>query len=160
MRNSRRPLVDFLRAREVACQTDNQLLRMLLWPQQLIPRDDFIDARHDAILIQAAAGRLAQFSFSDLIENQSFESNLANWLGRPIVFGKFNQTANIPQSLKIPTARQLTNEAWALLEARSRLDLKLWLARAVERVPQINLHRLRRETIEITIGRHSQLMAS
>ena len=160
VRSSRRPLVDFLRAREVACQTDNQLLRMLLWPHQLIPRDDFIDTRYDAILIQAAAGRLAQFSFSDLIENQSFESNLANWLGRPIVFGKFNQTANIPQSLKMPIARQLTNEAWALLEARSRLDLKLWLARAVERVPQINLHRLRRETIEITIGRHSQLMAS
>lgn len=160
VRNSRRPLVDFLRAREVACQTDNQLLRMLLWPHQLIPRDDFIDARHDAILIQAAAGRLARFSFSDLIENQSFESNLANWLGRPIVFGKFNQTANIPPSLKMPIARQLTNEAWALLEARSRLDLKLWLALAAERVPQINVHHLRRETIEITIGRHSQLMAS
>jgi hypothetical protein len=57
-------------------------------------------------------------------------------------------------------ARQLTNEAWALLEARSRLDLELWLALAAERVPQINAHRLRRETIEMTIGRHSQLMAS
>jgi hypothetical protein len=160
VRNSRRPLVDFLRAREVACQTDNQLLRMLLWPHRLVPRDDFIDARHDALLIQAAAGRLARFSFSDLIENRTFESNLAAWLGRPVVFGKFNQTANIPQSLKTPMARQLTNEAWALLEARSRLDLKLWLALAAERVPQINAQRLRRETVEITIGRHSQLMAS
>jgi hypothetical protein len=160
VRRSRSPLVDFLRAREVACQTDNQLLRMLLWPHHLVPRDDFIDARHDAILIQTAAGRLARFSFLDLIENRMFESNLANWLGQPIVFGRFNQTVNIPQSLKIPMARQLTNEAWALLEARSRLDLKLWLALAAERVPQINAQRLRRETVEMTIGRHSQLMAS
>lgn len=160
VRRGRSPLVDFLRAREVACQTDNQLLRMLLWPHHLVPRDDFIDARHDAILIQIAVGRLARFAFLDLIENRMFESNFANWLGRPIVFGRFNQTANIPQSLKIPMARQLTNEAWALLEARSRLDLKLWLALAAERVPQINAHRLRREAIEMTIGRHSQLMAS
>jgi hypothetical protein len=159
VRNSRRPLVDFLCAREIACQTDNQLLRMLLWPHPLIPGDDFIDDRHDTALAQAATERLMRFSFLDLVENQTFESNLANWLGRSIAFGRFNQTANIPQSLKAPMADQLTDEAWALLEARSRLDLKLWLALAAERVPQINARLLRREAVAKTIRRHSQLMA-
>jgi hypothetical protein len=159
VRNSRHPLVDFLRAKQIACQTDNQLLRMLLWPHSLIPRDDFIDDRHDAALIQAAAGRLTRFSFLDLIENQTFESNLENWLGRPIALGKLNQTANLPQSLRTPLTDQLTDEAWALLEARSRLDLKLWLALAAERVPQIDAHLLHRQAMATTIGRHSQLMA-
>jgi hypothetical protein len=159
VRNSRRPLVDFLRARAIACQTDNQLLRMLLWPHRLIPRDDFIDDRHDAALIQAATGCLTRFSFLDLIENQAFEANLENWLGRPIALGKLNQTANIPPSLKTPLADQLTDEAWTLLEARSRLDLQLWLALAAERVPQIDARHLHREAMATTIGRHSQLMA-
>jgi Sulfotransferase family len=159
VRNSRHPLVDFLRATQIACQTDNQLLRLLLWPHRLIPRNDFIDDRHDATLIQAAAERLTRFSFVDLIENQTFESSPASWLGRPIALGKFNQTANIPQSLKTPLAYQLTDEAWALLEARSRLDLKLWLALAAERVPQIDAQLLRRKAMATTIGRHSQLMA-
>jgi hypothetical protein len=159
VRNSRRPLVDFLRAREIACQTDNQLLRMLLWPHPWIPRDDFIDDRHDTALVQAATERLMRFSFLDLIENPTFESNLANWLGRSIALGRFNQTANIPQSLKAPMADQLTDEAWALLGARSRLDLELWLALAAERVPQINAHLLHREATAKTIRRHSRLMA-
>jgi hypothetical protein len=159
VRNSRRPLVEFLSTREIACQTDNQLLRMLLWPHPLIPREDFIDDRHDTALVQAATERLMRFSFLDLVENQAFESNLANWLGRSITFGRFNQTANIPQSLKVPMADQLTDEAWALLEARSRLELKLWLALAAERVPQINARLLRREAMAKAIRRHSQLMA-
>jgi hypothetical protein len=56
-------------------------------------------------------------------------------------------------------ADQLTDEAWTLLETRSRLDLKLWRALAAERVPQINALLLRREAVATTIRRHSQLMA-
>jgi len=159
VRHSRRPLVDFLRTREVACQTDNQLVRMLLCPHDLIPADDFIDDRHHAALVQAAAERLARFSFLDLVENQVLASNLANWLGRPVSLGRLNETTNIPQSFKTSMTRELTDEAWALLDARSRMDLQLWLALAAERVPQINARLLRREAIATTISRHSQLMA-
>jgi hypothetical protein len=159
VRNSRRPLVDFLRAREIACQTDNQLLRMLLWPHPLIPRDDFIDESHDAALIRSATERLTRFSFLDLVENRTFESNLAKWLGRPIALGRFNQTADIPPSLRASMTDQVTDEAWVLLEARLRLDLALWLALAAQRVPQTNTHLLHREAVATTIRRHSQLMA-
>jgi hypothetical protein len=160
VRHSRRPLVDFLRAREVACQTDNQLVRMLLCPHSLIPADDFIDDRHDTALVQAAAERLTRFSFLDLIENQTFASNLANWLGRPVTFGRLNETTNIPQQFKTSMACELSDEAWSLLDTRSRIDLQLWLALADERVPQIDARRLRREAVATTISRHSRLMAS
>jgi hypothetical protein len=160
VRHSRRPLVDFLRTREVACQTDNQLVRMLLYPHYLIPIDDFIDDRHDTALVQAATERLARFSFLDLIENQTLVSNLANWLGRPVTLGRFNETTNMPRPFKTSMAYELTDEAWALLGARSRIDLQLWLALAAERVPQIDARLLRREAIATTISRHSQLMAS
>jgi hypothetical protein len=160
VRHSRRPLVDFLRTREVACQTDNQLVRMLLCPHHLIPTDDFIDDRSDTALVQAAAERLARFSFLDLMENQALESNLANWLGRPVALGRFNETTNIPRSFKTPMTDELTDEAWALLGARSRMDLQLWLTLAAARVPQIDARLLRREAIATTISRHSQLMAS
>jgi hypothetical protein len=160
VRHSRRPLADFLRAKQVACQTDNQIVRILLWPHRLIPRDDFIDDRHDAALVQAAAERLKRFSFLDLTENRTFESNLSGWLGRRIALGRFNETTNIPQSLKTPMADQLTDEAWALLDARSRLDVQLWQALAAERVPQIDAHLLRSEAVATTIWRHSRLMGS
>jgi len=160
VRHSRRPLVDFLRTRQVACQTDNQLVRMLLCPHYLIPTDDFIDDRHDTALVQAAAERLSQFSFLDLIENQTLASNLANWLGRAVTIGRLNETRNIPQSFKTSIAYELTDEAWALLDARSRIDLQLWLALAAQRVPQIDARLLRREAIATTISRHSQLMTS
>jgi hypothetical protein len=160
VRRSRRPLVDFLRTREVACQTDNQLVRMLLCPHSLIPTDDFIDDRHDTALVQAAAERLARFSFLDLIENQTLASNLANWLGRPVTLGRLNETTNIPRSLKTSMTHELTDDAWVLLDARSRIDLQLWLALAAQRVPQIDARLLRREAIATTISRHSQLMAS
>jgi hypothetical protein len=160
VRYSRRPLVDFLRIREVACQTDNQLVRMLLCPHYLIPTDDFIDDGYDIALVQAATERLARFSFLDLIENQTLTSNLANWLGRPVTLGRLNEIRNIPPSFKTPMAYELTDEAWALLDARSRIDLQLWLALAAERVPQIDARLLRREAIRTTISRHSRLMAS
>jgi hypothetical protein len=160
VRHSRRPLVDFLRAREVACQTDNQLVRMLLYPHHLIPADDFIDDCHDTALVQAAAERLARFSFLDLIENQTLASNLANWLGRPVALGRLNETTNIPQSFKTSMTHELTDEAWALLNARSRMDLQLWLTLAAERVPQFDASLLRREAIATTISRHSRLMAN
>jgi hypothetical protein len=158
VRHSRRPLVDFLRTREVACQTDNQLVRMLLCPHDLIPTDDFIDDRHDTALVKAAAERLARFSFLDLIENQALASNLANWLGRRVNLGRLNETTKIPHPFKTSMTHELTDEAWALLDARSRMDRQLWLALAGERVPQIDARLLRRQAIATTISRHSQLM--
>lgn len=132
---------------------------MLLWPHPLIPRDDFIDHSHDAALIRSATARVTRFSFLALVENRTFESKLANWLGRPIALGRFNQTADIPPSLRAPMTDQLTDEAWVLLEARSRLDLKLWLALAESGCRKINTHLLHREAVATTIRRHSPLMA-
>lgn len=159
VRYSRRPLLEFLREKKIACQTDNQLVRLLLHPHPLIPIDGFIDDRHDEELVGAAAERLTQFSFLDIVENPNLEGNLASWLGCPITLGRFNETANIPNSLKRPMADELKPEVWALLDARSRLDLKLWLALAAARIPYSPVHLVQRAATATTICRHSQIMS-
>jgi hypothetical protein len=159
LRISRRPLAKFLSAREIACQTDNQIVRLLLLPHPLIPEDGFIDERHDAALVREAKLQIERFDFLDIIENRYLETNLTKWIGRPFALGRDNVTGEIPKSFKSPISDEVTPEVAELLDARSRLDLKLWLELARECVPQINAHALRSETIAASMSRYSRMMA-
>ncbi len=156
VRNSRRPLADFLRNKANAAQTDNQALRMLLWPHPSIPEDDFIDERHDATLVEEAFKRLDRFSFVDVIENTAFDDNLKQWLKRPVVREMVNETAITAQVLNTPLNNELTDDCWKLLESRSRLDLSLWQAIVTRRMKKINPLILRNRTLEATISRISR----
>ncbi len=149
--------MEFLAVKEIAAQTDNQALRMLLSPHSLIPEEDFIDERHDATLVKEAMARLGRFAFVDLTENAGFEANLAKWLGRPIDRRKLNETNISPQLLKAPLINELTEDAWKLLDARSRLDLILWRAIAEKRVSQLAPELLRIRTIVATVCRITML---
>src|SRR5262249_31698467 len=51
VRNSHRPLAEFLTTPEVACQTANLAVRMLLWPHPTIPGDGFIPPIADQALL-------------------------------------------------------------------------------------------------------------
>jgi hypothetical protein len=103
--------------------------------------------------------RLGRFAFLDLIENVAFEANLAKWLGRPINRHKVNETKITPQLLKVPLIDELTEDAWKLLDARSRLDLILWQEIATKRVPQLSPELLRIRTIVATVSRITMLSA-
>jgi Sulfotransferase family len=159
LRSSRNPLINFLNERKVACQTDNQLVRMLLWPHSLIPDDDFIKTEHDVFLVQEAISKLEQYFNLDLVENPELESNFAKWLARPFTLGRYNETGKVPQPLRTQLADELTSNAWLLLDARSRLDLALWRAVAINRVSQADICFLRREAIARTVSRLSVQMA-
>jgi Sulfotransferase family len=158
VRLSRRPLREFIRARNISCQVDNQSLRMLLWPHPLVPADDFIDERHDEELVQAAASRLDRFDFVDVIENPDMVVNLQNWLGRPLIFRKLNETEDIPDALKSPVQDELDSETLALIEHRSRLDLKLWQEVVSQRLPQVDLKTFRDQARAESLARHCRLM--
>lgn len=158
VRKSRRSLREFVRAKDISCQVDNQSLRMLLWPHPLIPVDDFIDERHEQELVQAAASRLDQFDFVDVIENPDMVINLQNWLGRPLTFRKLNETEDIPDALKSPVQDELDPEALALVEHRSRLDLKLWQQVVSRRLPQVDLKIFRDQARAESLARHCRLM--
>ncbi len=130
---ARGPLAAFLESPEIACQIDNVALRLLLWPHERIPDGGFIPPEEDAGLLDAARASLARFDHVGIAEAPDFWARLAAWLGRDFTPQRVNETPNLPPDARLDLAAELTSEAWARLEARTRLDRVLWtetLARA------------------------------
>jgi hypothetical protein len=160
---SRAPLGDFLSSRDVASQTDNVHLRMLLWPHRLIPEGNFIDPRFDNQLLQEARVRLQKFAFIDVVENPRFSAGLEQWLGRPFNYRWTNETPPSPstdKSHKSPFNILLNSELFDLLETRCRLDLKLWLLTARKTVNGIDPTTLRARTLMLNVARHARWVAT
>jgi hypothetical protein len=155
---ARKPLGEFLACRNVACQLDNLVVRMLLWPHRLIPDDDFIAPCHDEKLLGEAIARLNLFAYVDLVENPDLPINLEKWLGRPFTYSRANETPPLPPHLKTSLHEEFTPQALDLLEARGRLDLKLWLTLARQRLPDIKAEMLRERVLMANVARYAWLM--
>lgn len=156
---ARRPLEDFLSAIEIACQIDNIVTRLLLWPHELIPDNGMIEPRHDAALIREALSKLAQFDFADVLENPHFNTNLARWLGTSPERPKLNESPALPRNLCTNLDRELTPRAQLLLTARSRLDLALWHHLLAMGAPDIDANTIRATTILRGTARVAALLA-
>jgi len=136
-------LGDFLTRNEIACQTDNIFLRMLLWPHPAIPERGFIDEADDPELLDEAERRLDGFAHADVVENPRMLSMLECWLLREYPLpvhhfvlrrietlqaksGKKNNAAS-PEALTDcgDLGRQIAH-AESFLERRTRLDARLW----------------------------------
>jgi hypothetical protein len=128
VKQAREPLATFLGCPQIACQTDNLITRMLLWPNPLIPVDNFIAEDDDRTLVAAALKALGRFAFVDTIENPDFQSNLQAWLARPLEYAEVNRTASVPVDFQSPLEKELSWDALNLLERRTRLDSQLWSA--------------------------------
>ena len=159
VRQSRKPLADFLADPLLACQTDNLVLRMLLWPHPLLPLAQFIDPAHDEQLIHEAMARLLAFDFVDVVENGALMQRLQRWLDRPFNHDRYNETSAIPEQFRTPLHHELTPEAHDLLIARSRLDLRLWSEIAARCLPDRDIPRLREQTVLVNVARYGVLMA-
>jgi hypothetical protein len=160
VKRSRGTLVDFLSRPELAFQIDNLYVRMLLWPNRLISNDDFIAESNDNILVNKAIARLKQFAYIDLVENPRLRANLQAWLGRPFTYNSVNETPSIPPALRTPLHSELKPEVFDLLEMRTRLDVKLWMALARDRASHLNPMSLRERTLMLNAARHSWLMTA
>ena len=131
----------FLHERQLACATDNIIVRMLLWPHQLIPADDFINPRDDAQLLADARRTLSTFSFVHIIEDPAMMTSLEQWLR--LAYGhsfwsrvknvqrrRSSLTVNVSKSpvvkMKTPLSVQLMNGADNDVKQRTRLDDVLW----------------------------------
>jgi hypothetical protein len=90
---ARNPLEHFLAQKRLAVQFDNLYVRMLLWPHPLLPEDDLIDPRNDAMLLRDATKLLSRFSYTDLVENPALARNLEAWLERPFEYARVNETS-------------------------------------------------------------------
>lgn len=154
---ARKPLEVFLNEPILAAQTDNLMLRMLLWPHPLIRQDLFIDPIYDHRLLRQAMKRLKLFHFVDYIENDVLSEQISRWLGRPFWYNRLNETSSIPEGFRSPLSQELTSKAYGLLRARSRLDQALWtkvIGRSIS-----DLGRLRDRTILANVSRYSVLMS-
>jgi hypothetical protein len=157
VRCSHGTLAAFLETPEVACVTDNILLRMLLWPHPLIPDDGFIAPAHDAVLTLAARERLAQLAYADVIENPDFLDDFSRWLGHSLRYAEKNVTTYLPPDRTVSLHQELSDRTMALLDARTRLDLRLWQLTAQQHVRRGTVEDLRVASIARSIARHSRL---
>lgn len=160
VRRARLPLGEFLHAPDVACQTDNVALRMLLCPHKLIPPGGFIDPRHDRRLLGEARDRLATFALVDCIENPKLPEVLQGWLGRPFTIEQHNVTERLPERLRGDLGAQLTPDVVDLVLARVRLDLRLWIDAVRHVMPDRNSEAVRKQTLERSFARHSAILAA
>jgi hypothetical protein len=157
VRLARRPLADFLRAPSLACQTDNQAVRMLLSPHRLIPANGFIDPRHDAILLARATRRLRRFAYADVLESDRFLEDWQDWLGAPMSLPKLNETAEVPAPLRSRLDAEMTGDALDCLHRCARLDVQLWRHVAGWRLAQTE--RLREQAVLRGVARYAAMMA-
>jgi hypothetical protein len=71
-----------------------------------------------------------------------------------------NKTGRLCPSLRSPLEKELTDDAFNLLNERCRLDCALWYAVARQRISHFNVETLAERTIIRNIARHSALMSS
>ena len=158
VRTARRPLADFLSSPTVACQTDNIVVRMLLWPHPLVPDDDFINPVHDAALIQEARVRLGKFAHVDVIENPDLVGSLGAFIGRSVDYDRVNGTGAPPDEFRCDLDENLGRDSWELLAQRSRLDLRLWGDTVACNMPGVRTHVLRDAVLNANLNKYRDLL--
>jgi hypothetical protein len=133
---------------------------MLLWPPRLIPENDFIKESNDSdrTLIDEAVNCLRHFAYVGLLEDTGLSASLKAWLGRPFTHQRINEMPLNSNEIKQRLDAELTPEALDLLETRSRLDCKLWMAVATHRIPQLSRDILRERTLVRNVARYARLM--
>ncbi len=133
VRLARQPLAAFLDQPQIAAQTDNVVVRMLVWPHPLAPPSAFINPAHDRQLLRTARARLASFAYAGIAEAPDLWDSLSAWLRRPLTPEHRNSSESVPTDLRTPFGDEITDTCFSLLQARSRLDLRLWESTAVAR---------------------------
>jgi len=141
VRYSSRPLGEFLSCPEIACQTDNLAVRMLLWPHPLIPRDGFIPPEADRVLLRAARRALSRLDFVGVCEDPLLNARVGDFLGRDFQRPRMNETPTLPPECRPVLAREFNNLTMDTLRVCTRLDHTLWheaVQRAMpEREPEV-----------------------
>ncbi|HEY0793147.1 MAG TPA: hypothetical protein VGD78_18930 [Chthoniobacterales bacterium] len=157
---ARRPLHEFLSRGELACQVDNLVTRMLLWPHKLIHSQQFIDERDEKTLLMDALARLRRFSFADVVENPDFVTSVSKWLQKPFRYGRVNEASRVPEPFRTSLQDELSEETLQLLDRRTRLDVKLWLAAARLHLVGQSPHLVRQHALVRNIARFSALLGT
>jgi hypothetical protein len=158
VREARRPLAEFLRSPTVACQTDNIVVRMLLWPHNLLPADGLINSAHDQELLAEARVRLDELFHVDALENPNLAAGLEGLIGRSIKYRRLNETRAPTDEFYCDLDEHLTPETRELIDQRCRLDLHLWNDVVTRALPETSARVLRDAAINVGISRYQNLL--
>ena len=123
---ARQTLGSYLTDPRVAASTDNLVVRMLLWPDRLVPDHGFIAREMDEVVLDAARKALNTLDFVGLMEDSDLDERLSEFLGLPFKRERINETVQIRPELRPDFSSELSEHAFAALRARTRLDAVLW----------------------------------
>jgi hypothetical protein len=155
---AREPLEEFLTRPEIACQTDNVLARMLLFPHAAISSSSFIVEACDDFIIQACIQKLDRFSFTGVLEDTGLWTKLSAYVGRSVSEKREKVTRPTPSEFRTHLAEALSYKNWEIMQKRSRLDLRLWVAILNKTAPEFDAAALRERTFVQTALRCAQLL--
>jgi hypothetical protein len=165
-------LADFLQMKNLACVTDNLILRMLLWPHPLIPADNFINPSFDDTLLHDAMLVLNSFSYINIMEAPKQNERLAYWLFNIYGLSFWSKlSARISETrpsntneakapiLKTKTrlSDQISGLAGTLMRDRNRLDSLLWNSVAKKNFPGVNPAELSESLFFSNVNRYEKL---
>ena len=123
------PLKTFIQAREIAPQTDNILVRMLLGRHPMIPLEGYIDPSSDTRLLLAARKALRSIGFIGLTEDKALDRKIGSFIGHPYELPRVNVTER-HSGIRLDITEDFDAETMGSLLARCRLDRRLWLEAA------------------------------
>ena len=121
------PLGVFLADQQVAVQTDNLLVRMLLGKHSLIPTLDFIPRSADRALLSEARNRIASLGFTGLTEDDQLNERIGRFIGENYQLSRSNVTKAPPEDRPVALSNELSADTLTSLYNRSRLDRELWI---------------------------------
>jgi hypothetical protein len=160
LKRARLPLRDFLSRAEIACQTDNIITRMLVWPHRLLPDDQFIDPVNDEALLALALENLENCDFAGITERGAAAyREFSDWLGSKLDLPTLNPAQKMRRAARTKLDSELTPATLDLLHARVRLDSRIWKRLATLSMSPSEADRLQQNAILQAIARFSVLLA-
>jgi 2-polyprenyl-3-methyl-5-hydroxy-6-metoxy-1,4-benzoquinol methylase len=120
------PLVELLAWEQATRAIDNLVVRQVLWGDERIIGDRFIDSNEAGQLADDASAQISQFGFAGVIEASDHAVNgLGEWLGTPLDVGHSNRTVDVTYPGLIRSAGDLDAIQQLLLD-RTSSDQLVW----------------------------------
>jgi Sulfotransferase family len=120
------PFKAFIQSKEIAAQTDNVVVRMLLGNHPLIPIDDFINPSADGKLFSSAKRAIGAIGFVGLTEDTLLDIKIGEYIENNYELPRVNVTDLSPEQRSIDFKKELDGQAIQTLYDRTRLDRRLW----------------------------------
>jgi hypothetical protein len=157
-RAGRLPLRDYLQHARVAPSIDNTITRFLAFPHPALARTEFVAESDDDLLVQAAVDRLESFAHVNLVENASFLTDLADWLGAPLPATQLNERTSVLPRWRPDLPAELDRETRELLDHRCRLDVRVWTHVATRVLPDADPAQVLTDATDRAVGRYADML--